>query len=81
RCGGEITTYGDSSRDAIIYKNNANKSYQDCYKDNGFTSNYWSSTTVVSRTSNAWAVDFYDGNDAWTYKSDGKLVRCVRAGQ
>jgi len=52
---------------------------------NGFqhvaSNNYWSSTTVASNSSYAWAVSFNDGNDGWGDKTYGLFVRCVRDGQ
>ncbi len=52
---------------------------------NGFqhvaSNNYWSSTTVASNSSYAWAVSFNDGNDGWGDKTYSLFVRCVRDGQ
>ncbi|MEA3491309.1 MAG: DUF1566 domain-containing protein [Campylobacterota bacterium] len=48
---------------------------------NVVSSNYWSSTTDASDTSNAWGVYFYYGSDYWGTKSISCFVRCVRAGQ
>ena len=42
---------------------------------------YWSSTTNVSSSSDAWYVHFYSGNDYWNSKGNGFRVRCVRGGQ
>ena len=42
---------------------------------------YWSSTTRVSSSSNAWYVYFYSGNDYWGSKGNERRVRCVRGGQ
>lgn len=40
------------------------------YKEQGFTSNgYWSSTTYVSDSSYAWGVSFYYGGDVWSSKT------------
>ena len=39
---------------------------------------YWSSTTDVGNTSNAWNVYFLGGDDGWDDKSDTYYVRCVR---
>jgi len=41
-----------------------------------YSHRYWSSTTIVNYSNNAWIVSFYDG-----YQGDGNYVRCVRAGQ
>lgn len=40
--------------------------------------NYWSSSPNVSDSSNAWNVNFNNGNDNWNNKSNSNLVRCVR---
>ncbi len=45
---------------------------------NVFSSNYWSSTTNASNTSNAWNVNFNKGNDNWNDKTNSNYVRCVR---
>ena len=82
-CGGINTTYGeDNNWGTIADKNIANKSYQSCYKQKGFTSNsYWSSTTNVSDSSNVWLVYFYGGDDYWDSRTNEFRVRCVRGGQ
>ena len=46
------------------------------------TSNpYWSSTTSASGSSNAWIVNFYNGNNNRHDKTNEYYVRCVRGGQ
>jgi len=46
------------------------------------TSNgYWSSTTDVSDSSDAWGVLFNVGDDYWFSKTNEYRVRCVRGGQ
>lgn len=45
------------------------------------SSDYWSSTTYASGTSNAWVVNFYYGNVDWLSKTYSYYVRCVRDGQ
>ena len=71
-CGGTIDDWDN---------NKANSSYQSCYKEKGFTSYYyWSSTTHASYTLNAWYVNFYNGYTSYSDKSGNNLVRCVRAG-
>ncbi|RLA73490.1 MAG: hypothetical protein DRG30_06315, partial [Epsilonproteobacteria bacterium] len=62
------------------------KELQNLYKQksklkNVISSNYWSSATGASITSDAWVVNFYDGNDDGDGKSGSYFVRCVRAGQ
>ncbi|HIP12603.1 MAG TPA: DUF1566 domain-containing protein [Arcobacter sp.] len=42
------------------------------------SSNYWSATTNASDTSNAWNVNFNNGNDNWNDKTNTYFVRCVR---
>ncbi len=76
KCGGIIDSYK---------KNRANKSYQACYKNNGFNNNdwYWSSSAYVDNRGDEGVVDFNDDNYDYAYSSelfDG-LVRCVRDGQ
>jgi len=48
---------------------------------NTSSSYFWSSTTVASNTSNAWNVNFNNGNDNWNNKSNSNYVRCVRVGE
>jgi len=74
KCGGIIDSYK---------KNRANKSYQACYKNNGFNNNdwYWSSTTYKGNSGNAWIVYFDLGSVGNYYKSFNIFVRCVRAGE
>jgi len=81
-CGGTLTTDVDKDWDSLTDKNVANKSYQSCYKKKGFTPNYyWSATTFASDSSNAWLVNFGNGNDRWGSKTAELYVRCVRGGQ
>jgi len=42
---------------------------------------YWSSTTPIRNTSNAWRIDFYDGLSSETSKTDINYIRCVRGGE
>jgi len=72
-CGGTINDTDNNQKNSLYY---------DCYKQEGFTSgNYWSSTTLASLTNYAWYVYFYTGYTYSHYKSYGANVRCVRAGQ
>ena len=84
-CGGDfVSRYNDNHDNGSerIDKNIANESYKACYKEKGFTSrDYWSSTTLVSDSSGAWFVSFYNGSDGWYSKTDETRVRCVRGGQ
>ena len=47
-------------------------------RSNVVSNNYWSSTTNASDSSNAWNVNFGNGNDNWNNKSNNYYVRCVR---
>ena len=77
-CGGEMKD--DTVEEWKRNQNNSN--YQSCYKQKGFTSNYyWSSTTDASYTNYAWGVNFDNGYTNYGSKSDNGYVRCVRAGQ
>ena len=67
-CGGVIDDYENN-------RNNFN--YQSCYKQRGFTSSfYWSSTEGDS--SYAWSVNFGDGHDFWRNKASNGYALCVR---
>ena len=44
------------------------------------SNNYWSSTTLASDTSDAWNVNFNNGNDNANDKTNSNYVRCVRDG-
>ena len=39
---------------------------------------YWSSSTNVNFSSNAWVVDFYDGSSSGSFKYGNDFVRLVR---
>ncbi|MBU0999107.1 DUF1566 domain-containing protein [Patescibacteria group bacterium] len=41
--------------------------------------NYWSSTTYANNTTNAWNVNFNNGNVNNNDKANSYYVRCVRA--
>ena len=79
-CGGILNTdwSGDDST-----KNRKNSNYKSCYKSKGFFDfNYfWSSTTTVYNTNNAWIVSFGYGTQYDSFKVYSNYVRCVRAGQ
>lgn len=67
-CGGVIDDYTNNI-------NNSN--YQTCYKQKGFTSSwYWSSTEEDS--SYAWRVLFDGGFDLWNLKAVNNYALCVR---
>ena len=44
------------------------------------SSNYWSATTNATDTSNAWNVNFNNGNVNTNDKTNTNYVWCVRAG-
>ncbi len=60
-----------------IEGNNNNPSLKD-----GFTQRvngkFWSSTTSAKDENRAWFIDFTDGSDGTTNKTDKFLVRCVK---
>ena len=48
--------------------------------ENRIATDYWSSSTVASDPSEAWAVEFDDGDVDKDAKGDSNFVRAVRAG-
>ncbi len=42
------------------------------------SNNYWTSTTYASNPTNAWNVNFNDGNTNNNNKTNANYVRCVR---
>jgi len=81
-CGGSFLTPKTKDWNSLTNKNMDNKSYQSCYKEKGFNSNYyWSSTTYASYTNGAWVVSFNRGGTYHGNKSHYNYVRCVRSGQ
>jgi len=44
------------------------------------SSNYWSSSTYANNTTNAWNVNFNDGNVNANNKTNNNYVRAVRGG-
>lgn len=44
------------------------------------SSNYWSATTYANNPTNAWNVNFNDGNVNANDKSNNLFVRAVRGG-
>ena len=80
--GGINVTRRDDDWEAIRDENKANESYQANYKEKGFASrSYWSSTTYTGLSGYAWVVLFGYGYQGTNYKSISVYVRCVRAGQ
>ena len=81
-CGGISTTDRSNGWRKIKFENNKNQSYQVSYKEKGFTSNsYWSSTIDAGRSGITLYVDFYRGVQYYLPKTSSCYVRCVRAGQ
>jgi len=78
RCGGEM----DNDNSAEYQRNRHNSDYQTCYKERGFASrSYWSSTIYANSSGYAWIGYFASGNHHYHYKDVSHYVRCVRAGQ
>jgi hypothetical protein len=82
-CGGTVVISGDKNWNSILYKNLVNKAYQSCYKNKGFSSSYyWSSSTINGDENHAWRVFFYGGYvNGYATKGHNYYVRCVRDGQ
>ena len=83
-CGGSYTIYG-KDWDSIMDKNRANKFYQSCYKNRGFSSSdyYWSSTLYVSdsNSNDIWNVMFVNGFVQQHSDRPEFYVKCIRDGQ
>jgi len=80
-CGGINIKCVDDDWGEMIDKNEANKSYQECYKSKGFTSSYyWSSTSNARYTNTAWTIHFDDGDTNGNNKYNSVYIRCVRIG-
>jgi predicted lipoprotein with Yx(FWY)xxD motif len=78
-CGGTVTKDWESN---IADKNKANERYQSCYKEKGFKSSYyWSSSTIKGNEYYVWIVAFDNGNVNGSTKDYSSYVRCVRDGQ
>jgi hypothetical protein len=74
-CTGEINN-GNKTKSK---RNEKNSKYQSCYKDKGFTSYlYWSSTMNISNSSEAWAIYFYNGDIGKDKKFNEIGVHCLR---
>ncbi len=65
---------------SITDKGRTNPAIDPVFQNVAF-SDYWSSTTLVSDTSDAWVVDFSNGDDHAGARTNGTFVRCVRDGQ
>ena len=81
-CGGISVDYLDDDWDSIKDKNKNNNYYQNSYKEKGFSSYYyWSSTSYQNSSYDAWVVYFAYGNVSNYYNDYNFFVRCVRAGE
>ena len=68
----ELYSIGDRSK--------TNPAIKDAF-ENVSSSDYWSSTTNVNSTNDAWYVYFGLGGDYYDGKLNARYVRCVRDGQ
>jgi hypothetical protein len=61
-------------------RNQANSSYQSCYKRKGFSADkwYWSSTSVSGYASSAWVVLFGNSIVSFGRKDNNSYFRCVK---
>jgi len=67
---------------AIWDDNQKNKAYQDCYKEKGFESGfYWSSSDYIDNEYEAYYVVLNYGYLGYDNKKFSYYVRCVRRGQ
>jgi len=74
-CGGTLAN--DFGK--IADKNINNNKYTSCYKNQGFvTGGYWSSSINNSNTNQARYVNFYNGVSQWYLKSRKNRVRCIK---
>ncbi len=81
-CGGILISYDYDNWNKVTRKNIANAFYQANYQVNGFASyNYWSSTTGVGNSLDAWNVEFPIGFQYKDIKFSSHYVRCVRSGR
>jgi hypothetical protein len=66
---------------SIVDYTHANPSINATFFPNTAGANHWTSTTNVNNTSNAWGINFYNGNVFYDYPKTGSYyVRPVRAG-
>lgn len=65
---------------SIVDLSRQNPSINTTYFLNTQGSNYWSSTTYMPNTVDAWIMNFASGNIANQYKVNPIYVRCVRGG-
>ena len=79
-CGGIKVSDGDKNWSQIVKKNEANKSYQKCYKVKGFTPDYYRSSTIRDEIY-TWMMDFSRGNIGYDKDSHRYGVRCILDGK
>ena len=81
-CGGVFsqtaTYYDDQDILRVREQNSANNSYQQCYKNSGFSGKrYWSSEPDTKHDHHAWNVDLFNGYQDWLNDYDPYYVRCI----
>ncbi len=80
--GVELAVHDEEDWNAKWDKNMKNKAYQAGYKEKGFESGfYWSSTDYAEKRDEALYVVFYYGYQGHDNKKFSYYVRCVRSGQ
>lgn len=81
-CGVALAMQDADDWNGIWDKNKKNKAYQDCYKEKGFESGfYWSSTDYADNVNEAFYLVFHYGYLGYDNKNFSYYVRCVRTGQ
>jgi len=69
-CGGIINDYDN---------NKINEAYQACYRENGFSPNYyWSRIINENNHNDVWILRFNDGNNGLDSKLVEHSIRCIR---
>ena len=66
---------------SLVDKSRTNPAINTTYFPSTLSLFYWSSTAVISKTSDAWFVGFDSGDGSYYNKSNTFYVRCVRGGQ
>ena len=81
-CDVELAVQDEGDWNAIWDDNQKNKAYQDCYKEKGFESGfYWSSSDYIDNEYEAYYVVLNYGYLGYDNKKFSYYVRCVRRGQ
>lgn len=78
RCDGEPTTYNYVNWEKTTKQNRGNQKYQSCYQENGFSNQWWYSSSTEKNHSSAWLIHFERGRDYWDKKSNHYYVRCIQ---